>query len=206
MKLYYLLFFFLTLAWCPTYGQDTLPNFSIVNMDGKVLIGWHNDYTRMVSIINVQRSKDSTNNYSTIGEVPDPQKKENRFTDKKPPFSNMFYRLFIAFEGGGYAFTKIARPSSYLPPARDSPVTSPSRYVYIGKENNVYISLPEIGKKIYTLKFYDSQHHPIFELNRLKESYLVLEKVNFLHAGFFYFELYEDGKLVEKNKISIAAE
>ncbi len=31
-----------------------------------------------------------------------------------------------------------------------------------------------------------------------------MEKVNFVHAGIFNFEIYEDGVLIEKHKIYIA--
>jgi len=32
---------------------------------------------------------------------------------------------------------------------------------------------------------------------------LTLDKSNFIHAGWFKFELYEDGQLKEKNKLLI---
>ncbi|MEJ7671227.1 MAG: hypothetical protein WKF59_00505 [Chitinophagaceae bacterium] len=43
----------------------------------------------------------------------------------------------------------------------------------------------------------------IFELNKISEPYLTLEKANFLHAGIFDFELYENAVLVEKHKIYV---
>ena len=37
----------------------------------------------------------------------------------------------------------------------------------------------------------------------VKESYITLDKANFLHAGWFWFELYEEGKLKEKHRFYI---
>ena len=194
------------ISFCRVFGQDTLPNFRIINSEGKVIISWQNEYSFKVKIINIQRSKDSTKGYSTIGEVPDPQKKENRFIDTRPPADNMFYRIFIAFDGGSFAFTKIVRPMKNGPFPNEMMLAYPSGYVYTGKNNNVYISLPDAEKKKYKLKFFDEGYKPVFAVNRLRESFLVIEKVNFMHAGWFYFELYENGKLVEKNKFIIAAD
>ena len=65
----------------------------------------------------------------------------------------------------------------------------PSTRVYTGKDNNVIISLPEAHEKKYTLKFYEENGTPVFEIDKITEPYLTLEKVNFLHSGIFNFEL-----------------
>lgn len=83
-------------------------------------------------------------------------------------------------------------------------VYKPSRYVFTAKEGNINIVLPSPDQKEYRIVFYepDSQD-PLFELKHVKESPLILDKVNFLHAGWFRFELYENGKIIEKNKFFI---
>jgi hypothetical protein len=43
----------------------------------------------------------------------------------------------------------------------------------------------------------------LFELTNLKEEYLIIEKVNFIRSGWYRFELFESGQLVEKNKFFI---
>ena len=53
------------------------------------------------------------------------------------------------------------------------------------------------------VKFYDENDQFLFELTKLKEEYLVVEKVNFVHAGWFHFEIFENGKSLEKNKFFI---
>jgi hypothetical protein len=40
-------------------------------------------------------------------------------------------------------------------------------------------------------------------IKKITEPYLTLDKVNFIHAGLFNFEVYEDGLLVEKHKFYI---
>lgn len=80
----------------------------------------------------------------------------------------------------------------------------PSRRIYTAKDNNVIINLPHFESRKYTVKFFTEDDKPLFELNRIKEEYLIVEKMNFLRAGWFYFELYENGKLLEKNKFLIA--
>jgi len=81
-----------------------------------------------------------------------------------------------------------------------------SSYVYTGKYGNIQLSLPDAGKKHYTVKFFDDSSKLLFELSAIKTSPLILDKSNFLHAGWFKFELYEDGQLKEKNKLFIPKE
>jgi len=82
-------------------------------------------------------------------------------------------------------------------------VYKPSIYVFTEKEGNVSISLPDAAAKHYSVKFFDEKNNPLFEINKVKESPLILDKANFLRSGWFRFELYEDGKLKEKNKFFI---
>lgn len=188
------------------YAQDTLPNISISCQDGRISISWRNEYTRIANVINVQRSTDSLKNYNTIAEITNPQKKENYYIDVKPPYNNMFYRVFIAFEGGTYVFSTIKRPMNTGLILGESSISYPSKYVFTGKQNDLYISLPAAAIKKYKLKFFDMNYKLLFEVTKLTNPALVIEKVNFVHAGWFYFELYENGKLLEKNKFNIQAD
>jgi len=81
-----------------------------------------------------------------------------------------------------------------------------SPYVYTTKEGNVTIALPDASRKKYSLKFFEEDSSPTLEVKEIKESPLILDKANFLHSGWFRFELYEDGKLKEKNLIYIPRE
>jgi len=82
-------------------------------------------------------------------------------------------------------------------------VYKPSVYVFTAKDGNISIILPDAMVKSYSIKFFEEDNSPLFEVKQVKEASLVLDKANFLHSGWFRFELYEDGKLKEKNKFFI---
>ena len=78
-----------------------------------------------------------------------------------------------------------------------------SIYIFSEKDGNISISLPDASTKKYSVKFFDEKNNPLFEIVHVKENSLLLDKSNFLRAGWFRFELYEDGKLKEKNKFFV---
>lgn len=82
-------------------------------------------------------------------------------------------------------------------------IYKPSQYVYTERDGNITISLADAGKKQYSIKFFEENETEIFEIKHVKDSYVTLDKANFLHAGWFLFELYEDGKLKEKHRFYI---
>jgi hypothetical protein len=43
-------------------------------------------------------------------------------------------------------------------------------------------------------------------MNKIRESQLTIDKTNFIRAGWFKFELYENNQLKEKNKFFIPKE
>jgi hypothetical protein len=78
---------------------------------------------------------------------------------------------------------------------------TPSLYVYTYRDGYVRINLPDDEKKKkYTIRFFDEEGIFLFELKEMKERDFKIDKSNFYHAGWFKFELYEDGKLMDKNK------
>jgi hypothetical protein len=81
----------------------------------------------------------------------------------------------------------------------------PSKFVYTFKDGYIRISLPDDDKK-YTIKFFTSDDQSLFELKDIKERNFKIDKSNFYHSGWFKFELYEDGKLAEKNKFFLPRE
>lgn len=80
------------------------------------------------------------------------------------------------------------------------PAFVPSRYVYTYKDGYVRVSLPDEPSKTYSIKFFDADNNPLFELKNLTERNFKLEKSNFYKAGWYFFELYENGELLEKHK------
>lgn len=85
-------------------------------------------------------------------------------------------------------------------------VFRPSRWVFTEKDGNVKIALADATQRKYTLKFYEEDNTMLFEVNRLPDTLLILDKSNFIHSGWFNFELYEDGKLKERHKVYIPKE
>lgn len=223
-------------------AQEILPNITVKNISGKIIVSWQNLYNQPTATINIQRSYDSLKNFTTIGSVLNPLNKENGYADENPPYNKMYYRLFIAFEGGSYIITKpvrptkeaitgpdtdsthltrypwqvnpladssinippIANPGNIKVPANIKPViTYPSKLVYTSRENSIVLHLPGAPFKKYSIKFFDEDNKMIFELNKLKEEYLILEKVNFIRSGWYHFELYDGNELVEKNRLFV---
>lgn len=206
------LLFIVLLSCCSEIilAQDTLPKVSVTNSSNHIVISWVNPYTSLTTI-NIQRSYDSLRNFKTIGSVLDIHTKTNGFVDANPPQTNMYYRIFLSFEGAMYIFTKSFRPvidtSRTIPKDFKTNVVStffePSKFIYTGRENNVIISLPQAVKKKYMVKFFEENGSFLFDISRIAEPYLTLDKVNFIHAGLFSFELYEDGILLEKQRFYI---
>jgi hypothetical protein len=230
-KSFFIFCFFLSIVGFTSKAQDTLPKLTVKNISHKIIISWKTTYGANITAINIQRSSDSLKNFTTIGSVLEPMNRENGYVDTKAPGVNMFYRVFVAFEGGTYIFTKSYRPvidtaviivqkpvilppSIIIKPDTIKVVPIPvvpkgfvaSKYIFTGKENNVIINLPEAGKRLYTIHFFDEKDRPVFEILKIAEPYFIIEKVNFLHSGWFYFKLFEDTVLKEKNQFYIPKE
>jgi hypothetical protein len=215
-------------------AQDTLPRFSVKNVgNNRFVISWTNTF-ETIKQISIQRSFDSTNNFKTILTVPDATTPQNGFVDTKATNDHMFYRLYILLEKGVFLFSDAKKPAwdtlvkkdlgSLMDP--NPPVgiityenTFPgqvnnrakpelwvaSKFVYTFKDGYIRISLPEEDKK-YNIKFFTEDDRPLFELKDIKDKNFRIDKANFYSAGWFKFELYEDGTLKEKNKIFLPKE
>ena len=82
-------------------------------------------------------------------------------------------------------------------------VNIPMYRIIANKDGLVRISLTDFSSKKYTIKFYEDDDTFLFELKDIKEASLMLEKSNFYHSGWFKSELYDEGKLIEKNRFFI---
>jgi hypothetical protein len=213
-------------------SQDTLPNFSARNVgNNRIILGWINNY-KVVKQISIQRSHDSLINFKTILTVADPAAIQNGFADTKAPNDHMYYRLFINLEKGEFFFTPSKQPvwdtarkqgpvvipvviekpkdttaAAVVPkPVIKKPEFVPSFYVYTNKNGYVFINLPDADKKKYHIKFFEDDESFLFEIRNIKETGLTLDKTNFLHSGWFHFELYNEDKLIEKHKFFLPKE
>ncbi|HEY8388552.1 MAG TPA: hypothetical protein VIK74_08100 [Parasegetibacter sp.] len=211
------------------FGQDTLPEFSLKKLpNGKVVISWKNNYP-VVKQISIQRSAAEKTGFKSILTLPDPTLPENGYVDATAPYDSMYYRLYILLDNGEYIFAKAKTPvldttstvveeevkttpdpimsrvdSILKKQIPQKEVFKPSVYVYTSPDGNVTISLPLAYSRNYSLRFFDPEtNQMIFELKKLKEVLLNLDKANFLKSGWFNFELYDGDKLIEKHKLFI---
>lgn len=209
------IFLLFTILSSTVFAQDTLPAVSVTKMGRKVLVSWINPYTNIADI-NIQRSADSLKGFTTIGSVINVDAKANGFLDPKEFLPNdQYYRLFISFKGGSYLFTTARRAIDDTTAADiviDNPIQAqpsgkswfiPSRHVYTGKDNNVIISLRDAEKQQYSIRFFEDDGTFLFELNKINQPYLILDKVNFIHTGLFKFELFNHRQIVERHKFFI---
>lgn len=78
-----------------------------------------------------------------------------------------------------------------------------SRYIFTDKSGLLHIELPEATRRAYQILFYEEDKTFLFEVKNIKDQVLLIDKANFQHAGWFLFELIEDGKMIEKNRFFI---
>lgn len=199
------------------FAQDPLPDFSVHKVSGRVVVSWYHDYP-VVKQVSIQRSHDSLNYFKTIATMPDPGIKENGFADRQPLTDSMFYRIYVLLDQGKYIVTKSKRPvldssgtvnvPDKVPPANTNtqgflpPGFSPSPHVFTSADRYVRVELPTDAHK-YSIKFYSETFQPLFELTDIKERKFKLDKSYFYKAGYIHFELFADGKLIEKHKLFI---
>ena len=209
-------------------AQDTLPKFSVKNVGGnRIIVSWANNF-EIVKQISIQRSFDSVLNYKTILTVPDPDIPQNGYMDTKAPTDRMFYRLYILLDKGVFLFSEAKRPVMDTSSAKKMDISGrldkfiikdsvntpdrginsktrpdvfiPSIHVYTYKDGYLRVNLPDDENKKYNLKFFEDDGTFLFELKDIKERTFKIDKSSFYHAGWFRFELYESGKLIEKHK------
>jgi len=227
MKKLVLCFLLIVTAACEIlHAQDTLPKFSAKDVgNNRIILSWTNMFEN-IRQLSIQRSFDSLTNYKTILTVPDPTTPQNGFMDTRAQNNHMFYRLYILLEKGVYLFSeskrpefdslrktefvqnkiKLAFPDSAMAgnlkiPDKILPMEYvPSRNIYTDADGYVRIKIRDNELKKYSIKFFEEDNSFLFELKDIKEKSLKIDKANFYHAGLFWFELYEEGKLIEKNK------
>lgn len=204
-------------------AQDTLPNFSAIKKkDGTAFLTWVNDYG-IVKQITIQRSTDSLRRFASIGTFPNAMAKKGMFIDAKTKLVDHYYRIFIQLPEGNYFYTpaqKVKRfddisntiiiDSSIInqdTSLKNKPIVFvPSDYIFTDKKGNVIITLPNAETRFYKVVFLDANNKPFLTIPRVKESNLIMEKYNFYKSGWYYFEIYLEGKLMEKHQFQIPKE
>jgi hypothetical protein len=79
---------------------------------------------------------------------------------------------------------------------------APSLFVFTHPDGNIRVQVPNRARLArYRIKFFESDKRLLFELKNLPAPEFQVDKTNFLHGGWFLFELYEDNRLLEKHKL-----
>lgn len=94
-----LLLFFILPA-LQVFAQPTLPQIGAISKDGINILSWMNPYTTGITSVSIQRSADSTFNYSTIGYIKNMNKAQQTYIDSRPMLGNNWYRVVVLFNSG----------------------------------------------------------------------------------------------------------
>lgn len=114
-------------------------------------------------------------------------------------------RIFLHSEArnshisGIYTLYITDKDTGWLSPAEER---ISSRYVRKERNSDLAIVVPSFRGR-YKIRFFDQQDQFLFEIRQIRDSLLIVEKVNFRHAGLFQYELYKDNMLVERNTFTI---
>jgi len=79
-------------------------------------------------------------------------------------------------------------------------------FIGLNPEGFVEIKLPDANLKKYKVVFTDNNGAHLFTINHVPDTDLVLDKTNFLQAGWYSFELYQDEKIIERNKFYLQSD
>lgn len=143
--------------------------------------------------------------------VPVPEKKklpEAVRTEDARDYDNIIRRskaVFVKKFPGRYL-----EPGDPLPPEAGelkvvlpANLLTPSPFLFTNKDGNVVVAMPQRPGGRYSVHFYLPEGQPLFHFDMSKEPILILDKVNFQRSGWFDFEIRQDGRVKERNRIFI---
>lgn len=82
-------------------------------------------------------------------------------------------------------------------------IVVPVYHIYSTGEGTVQIYLKDYQQKKYSIRFLEDDDTFLYEIKNINAANLKLDKSNFYHSGWFKSELYDNGKLVERNRFFI---
>ncbi len=85
-------------------------------------------------------------------------------------------------------------------------ITYPSKRIFTDKDNNVVTKLFNVSANKYVIRFLTEDYKLLFEIKNPVDDYFVIEKVNFIHGGWYQFEIYKNEFLLEENKFYISSD
>ena len=101
---------------------------------------------------------------------------------------------------------QVASPLQKIDYTTKDDIFNPSGFIFTNNEGNLVIALPDVHKKKFSLYVQTKEGTPVFEMKNIKEPLLQIDKSNFYKSGWFKYELYEAGRLREKNRFFIPAD
>jgi len=213
-----------------SFAQPTLPEVGAATEKGINILSWTNPYTNGLKSISVQRSADSTFNFTTIGVVSDLSKPVQNFVDAHPMPGKNYYRLTLTFSSDvtwksntillGVDSMAIANQQALPPNDTLQKIISQmgsagieklntisyakSQYVFTNPfTGNINIEVPEPFVQNYYILFYDQGDKQVLKIPRINDKVVVLDKRNFQKSGIFKFKLFKNGEEFEKGFVTI---
>lgn len=154
------------------------------------------------------RMSDSLSNRQvrTIKENPGPQKmyviKRREMYINVPEYNIRKFRDSILYNTKD-TMLYVSVDTIVIKPFIPKEIYRASRYVFTEKFGNVMIALPDAATKKYSVSFFEENNKPLFDIKELRATSVTVDKSNFVHSGWFWFELFENGKLKERHKVFI---
>lgn len=96
-------------------AQSSLPEFSAIVKKGTTIISWNTPAEKLTLLL-IQKSTDSINNFKSVASMPDPNTPNNGYVDKNNPTQLFFYRIFYVGVNGKYYFTRSSRATKEAMP------------------------------------------------------------------------------------------
>jgi hypothetical protein len=187
-------------------AQEVLPEFKLKLISpGKVLISWYNTHQNCVKL-NVQRSSDNKK-FETIVSAKKPGLYENSYTDTKlTKDKNAYYRIQYTIKGGLIYFSNThsiqeKKINKNTASTINNSNWKASPFVFTNINGYIQILINNPSEYVYSVKFKDEKGNDLFQIKKIETADLILDKTNFIHSGWFQFELYKDDVLLEKNKV-----
>ena len=90
-----------------------------------------------------------------------------------------------------------------LPVIQTQKSWKPSTWIFTGDDGNILIQLPDAPVKKYSVTFLKEEGRTLFKIPQIKKSSITIDKSSFLKSGWYYFELRENNKVIERNKFLV---
>ena len=89
-------------------------------------------------------------------------------------------------------------------PAISNSLIPVSNYLFLNPDGNLVIRIPDNKAYDYSMVIYQPDGNTVlYKIGRFPGTEIILSKSSFIRAGFYPYELFEDGKLKERSRFQI---